>query len=579
MRYCLLLLCFFPVLFACGQSGSQTGIEKKADTTIAPATYQPRDPAAYPQNYFRNPLNIPISLAGNFGECRPGHFHSGLDIKTQGRENLPVFAAAEGYISRIKTSSGGFGHALYLTHPNGFTTLYAHLNDFSPEVQQYLRQEQYRQERWDVDLTLQPDQFPVKKGQQIAWSGNTGGSMAPHLHFEIRDTKTEHPLNPLLFGFDIKDNVAPKPLRLFFYDLSAGHTIFNQSPVVKDVTNSGNKWLLKDTLTLSGAGRFGVGVEVNDFMDGSQNTLNFYTASWWLDNEPVGVIRLDDIGYDVTRYLHAYVDYGQMIAQKRYTQLLFRQPGNELRHIYEYLADEGALNLTAEPALLRMVLSDAAGNESEITAWVKKSSSKPAPPCDQLFRMDTLNSFSHPNVTFVLPQAALYDQLCFSFGRKTQAGALTDRYELSFPEVPVHTYFPLKLKPNRAVPFDLRGKVVLRYNDTRKTTGQATQFADGWYVANVRNFGNYWLEVDTTAPVITPVAGRKGRVSFRITDSQTSVAWAEARINGKWVVLEQHGPLWFYEFNANTPAGKNALFIRARDESGNESSLNHSFVK
>ena len=150
----------------------------------------------YPTNYFRNPLDIPILLAGNFGECRPGHFHSGLDIKTQGKENLPVYAAADGYISRIKTDKGGFGHALYLTHPNGFTTLYAHLNDYAPFLQEHLREQQYRNKRWNLDLSFTPDQFPVNKGQQIAWSGNTGSSTAPHLHFEVRDSKTEHPLNP-----------------------------------------------------------------------------------------------------------------------------------------------------------------------------------------------------------------------------------------------------------------------------------------------------------------------------------------------------------------------------------------------
>ncbi len=182
------------------------------------------DKPNYPQNYFRNPLDIPILLAGNFGECRPGHFHSGVDIKTNGKENLPVRAAADGYISRIKTDKGGFGHALYVTHPNGYTTLYAHLNNYAGPVQQYLREKQYEKEQWNVDLELQPSQFPVKKGQQIAWSGNTGSSTAPHLHFEIRNTTTEHPLNPELFGLPIPDNIAPIPTSVAVYDLN--HSIY-----------------------------------------------------------------------------------------------------------------------------------------------------------------------------------------------------------------------------------------------------------------------------------------------------------------------------------------------------------------
>ena len=154
----------------------------------------------YPLNYFTNPLSIPIFLAGNFGECRANHFHSGIDIKTLGKENMPVHAAASGYVSRIKLDAVGFGHAIYITHPNGFTTLYAHLNDFAPALQKFVKQQQYAQKKWNIDVTLNPNQFPVRQGQFIAYSGNTGSSTAPHLHFEIRNTLSEHPLNPMLFG-------------------------------------------------------------------------------------------------------------------------------------------------------------------------------------------------------------------------------------------------------------------------------------------------------------------------------------------------------------------------------------------
>jgi murein DD-endopeptidase MepM/ murein hydrolase activator NlpD len=177
----------------------------------------------YPTNYFRNPLSIPIYLAGNFGECRPNHFHSGIDIKTLGKENLPVHAAASGYVSRIKLDAVGFGHAIYITHPNGFTTLYAHLNNFEPHLQAFVKAQQYVQKKWNIDVTLKPDQFPVSQGEFIAYSGNTGSSTAPHLHFEIRNTLSEHPLNPMLFGLPIADTVAPVPLTLYVYDLSLIH--------------------------------------------------------------------------------------------------------------------------------------------------------------------------------------------------------------------------------------------------------------------------------------------------------------------------------------------------------------------
>ena len=150
---------------------------------------------SYPKGYFRNPLTVPITLAGNFGECRPGHFHSGIDIRTNGVENLPVFAAADGYISRIKTEKGGFGHAIYITHPNGYTTLYAHLNKFYAPLQKHLRKLQYEKEKWDLDINFTPDKFPVKKGQQIAFSGNTGASAAPRPP-STGDRRASHPRRP-----------------------------------------------------------------------------------------------------------------------------------------------------------------------------------------------------------------------------------------------------------------------------------------------------------------------------------------------------------------------------------------------
>ncbi|RYZ19658.1 MAG: M23 family metallopeptidase, partial [Sphingobacteriales bacterium] len=163
----------------------------------------------YPRGYFRNPLDIPITLAGNFAECRPNHFHTGLDLKTNERENLNVYAAADGYVSRVSISHSGYGNAVYITHPNGYTTLYGHLNDFFPALQQYVVSQQYAKETWNIDLNMNAGQFPVKKGQLIALSGTTGGSTGPHVHFEIRDSKTEHVLNAALFGFAINDNIPP----------------------------------------------------------------------------------------------------------------------------------------------------------------------------------------------------------------------------------------------------------------------------------------------------------------------------------------------------------------------------------
>jgi len=285
----------------------------------------------YPTNYFRNPLSIPIYLAGNFGECRPNHFHSGIDIKTLGKENMPVHAAASGYISRIKLDAVGFGHAIYITHPNGFTTLYAHLNDFEPHLQAFVKAQQYVQKKWNIDVTLTPDQFPVSQGKFIAYSGNTGSSSAPHLHFEIRNTLSEHPLNPMLFGLPIADTVAPVPLSLYVYDRTA--SIYGELNKAYTLQRVNNEYQVKEPISISTPAP-GFGLQINDFMQGSKNTLTYYTCKLFVDKQLLQTITLDNIGYDVTRYMHAFIDYPFYKTYKDWIQLLFFLPGNELKHIY-----------------------------------------------------------------------------------------------------------------------------------------------------------------------------------------------------------------------------------------------------
>lgn len=539
----------------------------------------------YPQGYFRNPLNIPIVLAGNFGECRPNHFHSGLDIKTLGKENLPVFAAADGYISRIKMEKGGFGHALYVTHPNGFTTVYAHLNDFVPAVQRYLKQQQYKKQSWAVDLQLPAEMFPVKKGEQIAWSGNTGGSTAPHLHFEIRDSRTEHPVNPMLFGFSIPDSRPPVPVRLSFYDVRK--SIYEQESQVISLVKQGNTYTVSDTILMR-SDKVGIGLEVNDFMDGSSNTLNFYTASWYLDDSLQGTIVLDDIGYDVTRYLHAYVDYREHKQKSRWFQLLFRLRENQLSHLYPFLnAERGALELEEDKThKVRIVLHDATGNETTITFPIRsRNADANNQECTQLFRAGSVNRFEHTNVQFALGERALYDDICFRFNVQRDELSFSDKYQIHHPYVPVHSSFKLNLKPNKPVSFSLRDKLALVYSDGKSERAQAADFENGWYKASVRNFGTYRLVADTIAPIITSLQkqnallGNASQLRFRVSEDRTSVKTFRAELDGKWICFEPRGDIFFYTFDEHCPKGKHRLKITVTDENGNIQTLVYNFTR
>lgn len=541
--------------------------------------------ADYPKGYFRNPLNIPILLAGNFGECRPNHFHSGLDIKTKGQENMAVLAAADGYISRIKMERGGFGHALYITHPNGYTTLYAHLNNFIPAVQQYMKGEQYKKESWEVDLYPEKGQFPVKKGQQIAWSGNTGGSTAPHLHFEIRDTRTEHPLNPQLFGFDIADDIAPKPTELAVYDLSG--SFYAQRPQVLPLRAKGNAYTVADTIRTNTT-LAGIGLNVNDYMNGSTNTLDFYKAEVYVDDVLQNVIALENIGYEETRYLHAYADYPTRKSRGEWIQCLFRLPGNFLEAIYPQLnPNRGAIDLSDGKAHhIKIEVTDANGNSSTVSAYLRGNSSTTPTACvGKLFKVNQPNSFEHPNVKFSLGDKALYDDVCFEFTTVADAGIPSDRYRIHNVFVPVHTYFDLSLKPNQPIPFEQRDKVVLMYSDGKDESGKATLHSDGWYTARVRSFGTYWLSTDVTPPVLKSLQApganlaKAASIRFSATDAGTSVKKIRAELDGKWLCFEQKGSIWIYTFDEHCPKGSHKLKVTATDENDNTTTLNYTFTR
>lgn len=542
----------------------------------------------YPTDYFRNPLNVPIYLAGNFGECRSNHFHSGLDIKTEQRENLPVHAIADGYISRVKMQNGGFGHVLYLQHPNGFTSVYAHLNDFAPKIQAYMKAAQYQQKTWTVDLYPNSSMFPVKKGELIAYSGNTGGSTAPHLHLEIRNAKGS-PVNGMLFGFDIKDNISPKPYELALYDLNRSIYLDDNWPVMQSLKQAGSKYVtVKDTITLN-TDKLGVGLDVFDYMNNSTNTLNFHVGELYMDGELQCRLVLDDISYDITRYMNAYVDYKAKKETGRWVQLFFKLPGNHLNTIYDKLnSNRGGILLNdTDPHRINIKLTDASGNNTDIEFYVKNSGNDATPvACEDefFFKHGTTKTFSHPNVRFTLGPEHLYDDVCINFEVKQDAKAFSDRYQLHKPSVPIHSYFTLYIKPDTPIPFELRTKMAIIENDGKDDYGYAASFDNGWYKKSIRYFGEYRLVADTKPPSIIPLQSREAlanasRISFKVKDDITSVDNLIGKIDGQWVPFEQNGDIFFYTFDDHCGKGKHELSLTATDENGNSETITYSFTR
>lgn len=537
---------------------------------------------SYPKDYFRAPLDIPILLAGNVGEIRPGHFHAGLDMKTNGHIGMPVHAAADGYISRVAVSSTGYGNVIYITHPAGYTTLYGHLHRFNPQLEKYVEEKQYQQESWSVDLRIPPGLFPVKKGQFIAWSGSTGSSEAPHVHFEIRNTETGHALNGLLFGFDIKDNIAPAVYRIAVYDRSK--SIYEQAPAIYAVHKVNGEYVPLSPDIVTKAGKVGFGVSALDHENGTSNIYGVYEEILYDNNRPNIGFRLDDIGNDETRYVNAHVDY-KTRQEKGFTfQLLFSLPGNDLP-VYHDFNGNGAVDLSdGQPHEIKILVKDPYGNTSTVRFHIRRSAAAEAAkedPCANRMYPGIKDIFENNHVQFYLDEQALYDDICFRYQRiPTQsAGYYSDVYRLHTPAVPLHDYFHLFIKPDRDIPNNLHDKLVIvrtAPGGGGRSAAPAT-WSDGWLEGDFRDFGDFSIQADDKAPVITPVGLHAGidlskatTMSFRLSDNLSGIKDYRAELDGKWLMFAQKGNTIYYTFDDHCPRGQHKLSLTIHDAAGNQ---------
>jgi murein DD-endopeptidase MepM/ murein hydrolase activator NlpD len=542
----------------------------------------------YPKGYFRNPLEVPIVLAGNFGELRPNHFHSGLDIKTQQRENLAVHAAAEGYVSRIGISHTGFGNVIYITHPNGYTTIYAHLNRFYPALEQYVKQKQYEQQSWASDMVMPTNLFPVKKGDFIAWSGNTGGSAGPHLHFEIRDTKTEKPLNGLLFGFPVPDTRAPEIQRIAIYDRN--RSLYEQTPVMLAVTrNKTGQYVAAKPLVKVNTDKAGVAIGALDRQSNSSNPNGIFQTVLYDNNVPLTGFQLDNIGYEETRYLNAHVDYKMRKGGGPFVQLLFSLPGNTLGIYHDLEGDNGLVDLSdGKVHPLKLEVKDAYGNTSVVTFSLQQENASPATAaCANTMFPDSRNIFENNQVEFFLDEGSIYDKICFRYSElgASAASAYSNTYRLHNALVPVHSSFNVRIKPTRHVPAHLQSKMVIVRNGLGNSVA-ATTFEDGWYKGAFRDFGDFYLAVDTIKPKITPLGALKsgmsmnklGKISFSVSDA-SGIKSYRADLDGKWLMMSRKSNVITYTFDEHCLPGNHTLVLTVIDIAGNEASYTINFKR
>lgn len=559
------------------------------------ASFLNAQPNNYPKDYFRSPLNVPLYLAGNFGEIRSNHFHAGIDIKTQQREGLNVYAAAEGYVSRISISLYGYGKSLYIVHPNGYTTVYAHLQRFSPEIEEFVRQQQYNKKKFTLNLFPKKGELLVSKGDTIAISGNTGGSGGPHLHFEIRDSRNSVPINPLLFGFKIKDDIKPILKHLSIYPLNDTSTINGKNePLHLKLYGSAGKYRFAKTVNLRARGIIGTGIETIDRLNGSNNRCGVYSIKLSADGKIVYQHEMEKIPFHLSRYINSHVDYYETRKNKRRVQKSFLDPNNQL-NIYTELNTGGKLYFSKYGHDLNYEVYDSYGNTSQIDFKIALDSIPFFPEekndSTQTFQFAHENYFETDSLKVTIKSNSLYRDLPLKWRKgKRIAKSFAPTFEIMDRYTPLHKKAEIKIKID-SVSTDLKNKLyAVSLNEKNKvSSAPGGKVKGGWVTFKTKNFGVYTVLLDTIPPSIKKhnfkgngkTFSTMKNISFKIKDHESGIKSFNGYIDNEWVLMEfdkKKSKLW-YEFDAKRlTRGKHKLKVVITDNVGNSQSLTIDFI-
>lgn len=538
----------------------------------------------YPQNYFRNPLNIPMQLAANFGAVRTNHFHMGLDLRTNSQENLSVLAAADGYVSRVKVERYGFGNALYITHPNGFTTVYAHLNKYFDKLDEFVKEKQYKDEKWEQDITFQPGQLPVTKGQLIALSGNTGGSAGPHLHFEIRDTKTEECLNPLLFGFAIPDSVAPIISGLYWYDRRfSTYEPGANGIAVKKVGNAYTADVVRVNSPM-----ISFGIKAVDKANQGFN-LGIYKAELLMDGKLIYGFSIDKVSYNDTRYLNGCIDYTKFIRDKVGIQHLSALPGMKLQN-YSEPNLSGIINLQDENVhTIEIVLKDVKGNTSRLTTKVQLSNATNGiASSGKTILPNEGKTITTENAEINFSKNALYDAVNFNMyeKRSSDGNAVSNTVVLQNPYLPVQDYYTVKIKPNRKLSKEEKDRVVVLFNYGSDKDAVKAKWNGDQAEAQFNRLGTAELILDNSLPSVSS-GWKEGAVvsgsSLRLKGSTKvgDIVSFRAELDGKWLRFARVKNDFVYIFDEKCPkgSGSHTLKVTTINSAGNTNTQTFTFQR
>lgn len=497
----------------------------------------------YPKEAFRSPLDIPLILAGTFGELRSNHFHSGIDIKTQQREGLPVYAIGNGTITRIKVSLWGYGKVLYVAHPNGYTSVYGHLQKFSPKIEEYIKKIQYGKKSYEVEVFPEYGEIKLEKGEVIAFSGNTGGSSGPHLHFEIRSSISEKPTNPLLYGYEVRDATNPTVLGLYGYPLSKDAQL-NQSNTKSQInfTRQKDGSLMADKVTALGTIGFGfVGFDRQDL---AANKNGVYSVRQVVNGQVYSDYDFESFSFSETRYINTLIDYEHFGKYRQRIQKCFRSPGNHLS-IYSKMVNDGkivvkeGLSYTVE-----LLIYDLEGNLTKMVIPVEGKTQplkieKETPKTDNYIVAKRPNNFDLGIAKVYFPANTFYEDFYIDLRE------MGDTVTVHNNRVPAHRNFTLTFDVSKYSEAERKQLFIARLDKKLKPSYTSTYKRGNTFTTRTRNLGTYTLARDTVAPTIRTKNFKHKQwltnyryLSLKISDDLSGIDTYSATLNGEWILME-----------------------------------------
>ncbi|MDD2196072.1 MAG: M23 family metallopeptidase [Bacteroidales bacterium] len=543
------------------------------------------------------PLKKSLGLSGSFGEIRTNSLHTGIDFRTGGQIGSKVYASDDGYVSRLKVSSVGYGNAIYIEHPNGLTTVYGHLHKYSPEIEQYVKEQQYKERSFEVDIHPSPNVITIKRGEVIGLSGNSGSSGGPHLHYEIRKTINQEPQNPAFSNLNITNNLIPVIRGVWLYNLGnipSPSTINSREEIIVQYKNG--VYAYGDTIFADG--NLGLGVEAYDYVNSQSLRCGIYSIKMFVNDTLKYHFDMDGFRFNESRYANSHIDYALRQQTGKRAHKLFTEPNNKLR-IYKTLKNNGVISTRIDGIYnVRVEISDAYQNKTMLALVVKglqstNSSSVSLLPMEQtngvLWPYFKDNEFSTSQFTVSMPAEALYNSIYFIYKTADSVGfdyspiiSVHNRF------TPVHKNYKLTIN-SRKINENLKSKALIATINTKnEIEAVGGTYSNGSVTARLNYFGDFFVAVDTIAPeikLINTVAendySNEESIMFLVKDNLSGVSSITGTIDGKWALFEydKKNDIVFYKFDSERlqEGKRHKLSLEVADAKDNISSIDYWF--